>query len=56
MSVRQDGPPHSDEKCADSGEKCAAPSCWSDGRRRRVDGREAVLCRAHAKLFFGVSS
>lgn len=35
---------------------CTAPSCWRNGRRRRVDGREAVLCDRHAKSFLQVTT
>jgi len=47
------------ERRAQSGEKCAAPSCWREGRLVRVVGetvRKAVLCETHRKALLGVSS
>jgi hypothetical protein len=46
----------SDERAASGAATCAAPSCWADGERVRVGGREAVLCVLHRKAFLGVSS
>ena len=52
-------PAESDESRAQSGETCAAPSCWREGRLVRVVGetvRQAVLCETHRKALLGVSS
>lgn len=43
----------------ETGRACAAPSCWGKALRYTVEGatgRQAVLCRRHAKAFLGVSS
>lgn len=45
-----------DEHAHSDGPTCSAPSCWSEGDRVRVGGREAVLCETHRKAFLGVGS
>lgn len=52
-------PPQERESGAERGRTCVAPSCWRDGRPRRVDGEtvvEAVLCETHAKAYLRVST
>ncbi|MFY4815926.1 hypothetical protein ACOJIV_25045 [Haloarcula sp. AONF1] len=47
------------ESGAQRGRTCVAPSCWRDGRPRRVDGEtavETVLCETHAKAYLRVST
>ena len=50
------GHAQSDEQAHSDGPTCSAPSCWCDGDRVRVGGREAVLCETHRKAFLGVGS
>jgi len=50
------GAPQTEEQTRSDGPTCSAPSCWSDGDRVRVGGREAVLCETHQKAFLGVGS